>query len=141
MIDGSGTHVCPIRVYYEDTDAAGIVYYANYMKFAERGRTEMLRSVGLAHRDLLADHGIAFAVRNLSADYLRPARLDDSLTVHSRLIELRGASMSAKQVVRRADEDLVRMTVRLACIDRQGQPARLPKTLRAALGAYSYDTR
>lgn len=139
MADGPATHICPVRVYYEDTDAEGIVYYANYLKFAERGRTEMLREAGIEHRELLQEHGIAFAVRNMSADYVKPARLDDALTVHSRLLDLRGASMSAEQIVRRADEDLVRLSVRLACIDRQGRPARMPPTLRAVLAAYTHD--
>jgi acyl-CoA thioester hydrolase len=141
MFDGPAIHVCPVRVYYEDTDAEGIVYYANYLKFAERGRTEMLREAGIGHRALLADHGIAFAVRNMSADYIRPAKLDDALTVHSRLLALRGASMSAEQIVRRNDEDLVRLTMRLACIDRQGRPARLPSTLRQALETYRHDVQ
>ena len=139
MADGPATHICPVRVYYEDTDAEGIVYHANYLKFAERGRTEMLREAGIEHRELLQEHGIAFAVRNMSADYVKPARLDDALTVHSRLLDLRGASMSAEQIVRRADEDLVRLSVRLACIDRQGRPARMPPTLRAVLAAYTHD--
>lgn len=139
MADSPATHICPVRVYYEDTDAEGIVYYANYLKFAERGRTEMLREAGIEHRELLQEHGIAFAVRNMSADYVKPARLDDALTVHSRLLDLRGASMSAEQIVRRADEDLVRLSVRLACIDRQGRPARMPPTLRAVLAAYTHD--
>lgn len=139
MADSPATHICPVRVYYEDTDAEGIVYYANYLKFAERGRTEMLREAGIEHRELLQEHGIAFAVRNMSADYVKPARLDDALTVHSRLLDLRGASMSAEQIVRRADEDLVRLSVRLACIDRQGRPARMPPTLRAMLAAYTHD--
>ena len=112
-----------------------------YLKFAERGRTEMLREAGIGHRALWAKHGIAFAVRNFSADYLRPAKLDDALTVQSRLLAVRGASMSAEQIVRRDDEDLVRMTVRLACIDRQGRPARLPSSLRQALETYRHDVQ
>ncbi len=139
MIDAPAIHVCPVRVYYEDTDADGIVYYANYLKFAERGRTEMLRAAGIAHRELWENHGISFAVRNLSADYIKPAKLDDALTVHRRLLAVRGASMSAEQIVRREDEDLMRLTVRLACIDRRGRPARLPQAIRSALGAYKHD--
>ncbi len=139
MSDIGATHVCPVRVYYEDTDAEGIVYYANYLKFAERGRTEMLRAAGIAHPTLWANHGVGFAVRNMTADYLKPAKLDDVLAVHSRLINLRGASMSAEQIVRRADEDLVRLTVRLACIDRNGRPKRLPDLFRTALDSYRHD--
>src|SRR6266487_2207381 len=75
------THSMPLRVYYEDTDAAGIVYYANYLKFAERGRTEMMRALGFAHSSIRAETGTVFTVRRLSADYRSPARLDDALTV------------------------------------------------------------
>lgn len=136
MTEAPLTHVYPIRVYYEDTDAEGIVYYANYMKFAERGRTEMLRAAGIEHSTLWDEHGVGFAVRNVTADYLKPAKLDDALTVHSRLLAVRGASMSAEQVVKREREDLVRMSLRLACIDRGGKPARFPKQLRLKLDAY-----
>lgn len=141
MADGAAVHICPVRVYYEDTDAAGIVYYANYLKFAERGRTEMLREGGIGHRDLWDKHGVGFAVRNMSADYIKPAHLDDALTVHSKLLTLRGASMSAEQVVRRNDEDLVKLSVRLACIDRRGRPARLPRSVRSVLEAYTHDVQ
>ena len=136
MTEASSIHVYPIRVYYEDTDAEGIVYYANYLKFAERGRTEMLRAAGIDHTTLWDTHGVGFAVRNITADYLKPAKLDDALTVHSRLLSVRGASMSAEQVVKREREDLVHMSVRLACIDHGGKPARFPKQLRLDLDAY-----
>lgn len=139
MSDLGGTHICPVRVYYEDTDAEGIVYYANYLKFAERGRTEMLRAAGVAHPRLWAEHGVGFAVRHMTADYLKPAKLDDELAVHSRLLEIRGASMKAEQIVRRAEEDLVRLTVRLACIDRSGKPRRLPEIFRTALDSFRHD--
>lgn len=139
MSESLSVHICPVRVYYEDTDSEGIVYYANYLKFAERGRTEMLRTAGIVHPTLWETHGVGFAVRSMTADYLKPARLDDALTVHSRLLSLHGASMSAEQVVKRDGEELVRLTVRLACIDREGKPARLPEPLRAALGPYTHD--
>jgi acyl-CoA thioester hydrolase len=132
-------HTCPVRVYYEDTDAGGIVYYANYLKFAERGRTEMLRDVGIGHSDIWNSCGVRFAVRNLSADYIKPARLDDALIVHSKLLSLRGASIDTEQVVRRNNEDLVRLSVRLACINYAGRPARLPSAIRSALEAYRHD--
>ena len=74
-----GVHVFPVRVYYEDTDAGGIVYYANYLKFAERARTELLRIAGITHSDLMAESGVAFAVRHCAADFIKPARLDDPL--------------------------------------------------------------
>ncbi len=128
-----GTHVLPLRVYYEDTDAAGIVYYANYLKFAERGRTEMMRHFGVEHRDYLREHGVAFAVRHCAADYRKPARLDDAVTVTTRLTALQGASMEVAQTVERDGAVLVALTLKLACITTDGRPTRVPAVLRAAL--------
>ena len=128
-----------IRVYYEDTDSGGVVYYANYLKFAERGRTEMLRAAGIEHPALWEAHGVGFAVRRVTADYLKPARLDDALSIHTCMTDVRGASLSALQVVRRDGEDLVRLSVHLACIDRDGRPARMPPPLRSALHALQND--
>lgn len=125
-------HVFPIRVYYEDTDAAGIVYYANYLKFAERARTEMLRERGFDHRKLDAKDGVAFAVRSCNADYLLPARLDDALEVHTRVTHIGGASLEADQDITREDAILTRLKVRLACINRAGRPARIPAAILAA---------
>lgn len=126
-------HVFPMRVYFEDTDAAGIVYYANYLKFAERARTEMLREMGVNHARMMADDGLAFTVRRCSVDYLKPARLDDRLEVHTRLLEVRGASLVAEQTVRGKRGDLARLGLRLACTDSAGRPARMPGRLRARL--------
>ena len=129
----SRTHVFPLRVYYEDTDAGGVVYYANYLRYAERARGEMLRAVGIEQRALMESDGIVFAVRRCEVDYLRPARLDDALEVVTGNIELEAASLWAEQVVRRGTDDLVRMRLRLACVGAGGRPARLPSYLRAAL--------
>lgn len=126
----AGEHVLPLRVYYEDTDTTGVVYYANYLKFAERGRTEFLRALDLDHGRLLADDDVHFVVRSCLADYQRPARLDDRLEVRTRLAELRRASMRMEQDVTRAGEHLVRLDVRLACVGRDGRPVRLPARLR-----------
>lgn len=125
-------HVFPLRVYYEDTDAAGIVYYANYLKFAERARTEMLRERGFDHRELDAKDGVAFAVRTCNADYLLPARLDDALEVRTRVTHIGGASLEADQDIAREDAILTRLKVRLACINRAGRPARIPAAILAA---------
>ena len=116
-----GVHVFPLRVYYEDTDAAGIVYYANYLKFAERARTEMLRALGTNQSRLAAEQGIAFAVSRCTADYLKPARLDDRLEVHTRVTEVGGASLSADQAVKGEAGELVRLDVRLACTNPAGR--------------------
>ncbi len=127
------THVLTCRVYYEDTDAAGIVYYANYLKFAERARTEFMRCLGADHTELRNVDGLAFAVRRCTVDYLRPARLDDVIAVHTRVTHVGGASLSMDQTVRRDGEDITALDVRLVCIDADGQPLRLPDRLRAAL--------
>ena len=132
VFDGAA-HVYPLRVYYEDTDAAGIVYYANYLRFAERARTEMMRSLGLNHSGMMAEEGVVFAVRHCTADFLAPARLDDWLEVVTRITGLRGASLGMEQWVRRDGADLVRMSLKLACMTLAGRPSRIPATLRADL--------
>lgn len=130
-----GAYLFPVRVYYEDTDAAGLVYYANYLKFAERARTEMLRRLGVEQERLRADTGLVFVVRRCAADYLLPARLDDDLVVVTRLKALGGASLDLDQDVRRGDALLVRLVFQIACLGQNGRPQRLPPVLRAALGS------
>jgi len=131
-----GRHILPIRIYYEDTDAAGIVYYANYLRFAERGRTEMLRLAGIEQRELARRHGMAFAVRDCAVDYRQPARLDGLIEVRSRLTGLRAASAEAEQLICRDGATLARLDVRVACIDGEGRAIRMPAPLRAALEPY-----
>ena len=131
----SDAHIFPLRVYYEDTDAGGIVYYANYLRFAERARTEYLRSVGADHQTLLAEDGIAFTVRQCSVDYMSPAFLDDPLEVHTRFLEVRGASLRAEQVVKRKTDELARLNVCLACVGDDGRPRRMPTAFRSALSS------
>jgi acyl-CoA thioester hydrolase len=127
------THSMPLRVYYEDTDAAGIVYYANYLKFAERGRTEMMRELGFAHSRIAAETGIVFTVRRCSADYRAAARLDDTLTVETRIQEIGAATLSLDQQIRREGETIVALDVLVACVGSDGRPRRVPPGLRAAL--------
>ncbi len=124
-------HSFKIRVYYEDTDVGGIVYYANYLKFAERARTEMLREGGVDQGKLAAETGHVFAVRRCTADYLRPARLDDLLTVTTRVMGVGGARVDLEQRVHRAevghgDHDLAILSVQLACLDQRGRAVRWP---------------
>lgn len=122
-----------IRVYYEDTDFSGFVYHASYLRFMERGRTELLRGLAGDQSDLHRDaDGLVFVVRKMSLDYLRPARMDDALTIVTHTSELRGASMHLDQEVRRGEEVLVRAEVVVACV-RQGRAIRLPDSLRRAL--------
>ena len=129
-------HIFPIRVYYEDTDAAGVVYHAGYLRFAERARTEMLRLAGISLARMRDDHGLVFAVRDCAVDFLAPARLDDMLEVCSRLVKLAGASLKAEQSIGRDGSELARLGVRVACVDTGGRPARIPAELREALEPY-----
>jgi acyl-CoA thioester hydrolase len=127
------THSMKLRVYYEDTDAAGIVYYANYLKFAERGRTEMMRQLGFAHSAIVEESGVVFTVRRLAADYRLPARLDDALTVETRVGDIGAATLRLDQQIRRAEKVLVALDVLVACVGRDGRPRRVPVGLRDAL--------
>ena len=126
-------HRLPVRVYYEDTDFSGAVYHASYLRFMERGRTELLRALDVAQSDLHAD-GLAFAVRRMTIDWLRPARMDDVLTVETRPGEVRGASMTLAQAVLRGQEVLVTAGVTVAAV-RAGRAVRIPDALRRALAA------
>jgi acyl-CoA thioester hydrolase len=136
LIEGR-VHRLPLRVYYEDTDAGGIVYHASYLRFAERARTEVLRCLGCDHATLRA-LGLSFAVRRCTADFLAPARLDDRLVVETRLERLGRASLDLEQRVVAADGQLlVQLAVRLALLCGTLRPARLPAALRTALGALS----
>ncbi|GAB4171249.1 MAG: tol-pal system-associated acyl-CoA thioesterase [Rhodocyclaceae bacterium] len=129
------TFVFPVRVYFEDTDAAGIVYYASYLKFLERSRTEWLRALGFGQERLRQQCGIGFAVRSLSIDYLKPARLDDELLVISRLHEAGRARLVFDQRIECAGAPIARAGVRVACVDlRSMKPAALPEALRRTFG-------
>ena len=127
------SHSIDIRVYYEDTDAGGIVFYANYLKFAERGRTEYLRNLGFENKSLMDKQGVIFVVRKIEADYLTPAYLDDMLRMETSVIELKNASFKMKQSLFRHKELVFSVDVILVCVDRAGKPVRLPDELRTAM--------
>ncbi len=129
------THAMRLRVYYEDTDASGIVYHANFLKFAERGRTEMMRALGFAHSGIAAETGIVFTVRRVTADYRLPARLDDLLEVETRIVEIGGARLLLDQRICRDGAVLVALEIVVACVGRDGRPRRIPPALRTALAA------
>jgi acyl-CoA thioester hydrolase len=134
-----GRHVMPVRVYYEDTDFSGIVYHANYLRFMERGRTNYLRLLGADHGALFAQAeseapGLAFVVRAMQIEFLKPARMDDVLTVETTPQEVKGASIMLRQRVMRADETLVEARVRVACVA-GGRARPIPKALRMAMQA------
>jgi acyl-CoA thioester hydrolase len=120
-----------VRVYYEDTDAGGVVFYANYLRFMERARTEWLRSIGFEHETLINEHGILFAVRSVTIDYKRPAHLDDLISITSQLISNRGASIKFRQLIKNgADELLAQAEVKVACLNATTMKASpMPKEL------------
>ncbi|MBI1906487.1 MAG: tol-pal system-associated acyl-CoA thioesterase [Rhodocyclales bacterium] len=125
------TFTLPVRVYYEDTDAAGVVYYANYLRFCERARTEWLRSMGYDQRTLLETTGIAFVVRSVQADFKVSARLDDALEVVSSIARLGHASLVFAQNIIRDQELILDSIVTIACIDtRKQRPCAIPSDLR-----------
>lgn len=128
------THTLNVRVYYEDTDLAGIVYYANYLKFIERGRSEWLRDLGINQAQLKADGSGVFAVRRVVADYRAPARFDDLLQVQTRYLSHSGARIVLHQAVRRAEALLFEAEVTLVCISEAGRPITLPASLLAQIG-------
>jgi acyl-CoA thioester hydrolase len=126
-------HRQTIRVYFEDTDAAGIVYYANYLKFAERARTDMLRDLGVSHAEMIKRDGLVLVVRRCEIDYLKPARLDDLLTIETAAGKLGGASVELIQRVLRDGEVLAELKVLVVCIGRDGRPARIPDYVRGTI--------
>jgi len=126
-------HRFPIRVYWEDTDASGIVYHANHIKFAERARTEALREAGLNQSSLWDTQGIGFVLRRLSCDYTKPARLDDALVVTTHLKEFGKASITLEQVVTRNEDVLATLIVKLAIIDRDFKLVKLTDEFKHTL--------
>ena len=129
-VDWSNAHVWPVRVYYEDTDAGGVVFYANYLKFMERARTEWLRALGVEQQKLVMQTGIGFIVAALDMKYRAPARLDDQLVVQTTVTQARRASLNFAQRVVRADKVLAEGQIRVGCVRLSClKPAALPDTL------------
>jgi acyl-CoA thioester hydrolase len=126
-------HRFPIRVYYEDTDMAGIVYYANYLRYIERARSDWVRGLGIDQRALRED-GVVFAVRRVEADYLQPARFDDALEVQTETRGATGARLTLFQQVWRGETLLFRAEVVIVCLGPSGQPLRLPANMRRMPG-------
>ena len=136
----AGAHLLPVRVYYEDTDFSGVVYHANYLRFMERGRTDYLRLLGADQRELFEQAqqeapGFAFVVRAMSIDFLKPARMDDVLTIITAPEEVKGASITLHQRVMREHDLLVEAHVRVAFVS-GGRARPIPKALRAAMSAH-----
>ena len=128
----------PVRVYYEDTDSGGVVYYANYLKFLERARTEWLRAAGFEQPELMRDHNVIFVVRSVAIEYLQPARFNDALQVTLALEKLGSCTLDVFQTVAR-DRRLVEARVQLVCVDnRDGfKPVRIPAVIRQQLESIS----
>jgi acyl-CoA thioester hydrolase len=132
---GGNLHLLPVRVYYEDTDFSGVVYHASYLRFFERGRTELLRALGIEHKMIFAEGGdesFHFVVRRMAIDFARPALMDDALVVETRLAEIGGASLEMAQRILRQSEVLVTAEVRIGFVA-GGKARRLPKDLAARM--------
>lgn len=128
-----GQHVLTVRVYFEDTDASGIVYHANYLRFMERGRTEFCRLLGVEQSAMMADERYrVFALHSCRLRFLRPARVDDRLEVVSRVVDVGAAAIDVEQTIRCAGQDVMQGAVRVALIDQTGRPRRLPPAMRDA---------
>lgn len=138
---GQHIHHHPVRIYYEDTDAGGIVYHANYLRFCERARSEMLRSAGCNNAQLAAETGFMFVVRHAELDYHLPALLDDALEVQSTITKIGGASAVIKQDIYREETLLVNVQIVLVCIDiATKRPVKIPDSMREILGRFTNDT-
>jgi acyl-CoA thioester hydrolase len=132
----------PVRVYWEDTDAGGVVYHAQYVAFLERARSEWMRSCGYAQDRLRREQDLVFAVRAITVDFLKPARLDDALDVGVELHECRRASLVFRQSIRRGEERLLTASVRIAALDAGGfRPRAIPQPLYDQLKALEHDPR
>lgn len=124
----------PVRVYYEDTDAGGVVFYANYLKFYERARTENLRAMGFEQDQLMTEESVIFVVRSVQLDYLKPAKFNDLLNVTAQFSAVKSASLIFAQTVCRDDEVLNKATIRIACLDAETMcPKLIPEALKHAL--------
>lgn len=130
-------HSIPIRVYYEDTDAGGVVYHASFLKYGERGRTEFLRSLQFENKKLHENEGILFVVRRIEADYLAPARLDDHLTLKTQVKSVKNTSMIMAQSVYNQENLVFKMDVTLVCVDAETfRPTRFPDEIKTAFEKY-----
>jgi acyl-CoA thioester hydrolase len=125
-------HRLTVRVYFEDTDFSGFAYHGSYVRFMERGRTELIRSLAVSQADLFERERFAFVVRRMTIDFRKPARMDDELSVATTVIEMRGATLRLAQAIMRRDETLVTAEV-LVAATRDGRATRIPDSLRSAM--------
>ncbi len=134
-LDESG-HVLPVRVYYEDTDFTGIVYHGAYVRFFERARSDFLRMIGIHHSELADGPSLTFAVRSMTLDFQKPAKIDDVLEIRTSLAEYKGARIKLDQLIYKDDVLLVSAAVTVAVISSEGKPTRLPSELAVKLGQH-----
>ncbi|MDA0781195.1 MAG: tol-pal system-associated acyl-CoA thioesterase [Rickettsiales bacterium] len=123
-------HEISYRIYYEDTDSGGVVYHANYLKFAERARTDFLRSIGITQSTLAKEQGILFVVRHIEMDLLKGAKLDDMLNIKTNIDKMSGASMVMNQTISAYENLLCKITVKVACVNSDIAPVRIPKEIK-----------
>lgn len=126
------THTYPVRVYYEDTDMAGIVYHANYLRYIERARSDWVRQLG-NDQNAMRDAGIVWVVRRIEADYISTAKFEDGLTVETEMSDLTGVRLTMTQSVKRGETEIFHAVVTAVCMNSEGKPVRLPAEIRALL--------
>ncbi len=132
------TFTWPVRVYYEDTDAGGVVYHGNYLKFCERARTEWLRSMGFEQTDLRAQHGLVFVIRSAALQYLRPAKFNDELRVLARIVKLGRSAFEFEQEIWRNEEKLVTAHIVVVCVTAEGfRPVAIPEHIRSKIQEFA----
>ncbi|MCB1531302.1 MAG: tol-pal system-associated acyl-CoA thioesterase [Alphaproteobacteria bacterium] len=130
-------HKFPIRVYYEDTDAGGIVYHSNFLNFCERARCEMLRDLGYQVTKIAKDFGLMFVIKHADVEYISPGRLDDSLEVVTSIADIKNTSFKMTQIVEKSGQILCKILITVVCVDIQSvKPVRLPDELRTAFDPY-----
>ncbi|NQZ14212.1 MAG: YbgC/FadM family acyl-CoA thioesterase [Alphaproteobacteria bacterium] len=129
-------HTADYRVYYEDTDAVGIMYHANYISFCERGRSDLLRDLGLPASEVFEKLGIGFVIRHIDCDYLKMVKLDDLLTVETQVLSMKNTSFVMRQTISCQNSPVFKMDVSIVCVDRNGKPTRAPEGLREKFADY-----
>ena len=132
------TFINNVRVYYEDTDAGGVVYHSNYLKYAERARTEMLRKINIEQAKLKLEHNIQFIVKEIKIEFTKPAKLDQLLTLKSYLLKIAAAKIKMKQIIYKDSELLANINLTLGSVNTNGKPTRLPKFIHKKLEAVLY---
>lgn len=130
LSDDKKTHFFPVRIYFEDTDAGGIVYHSRYLNFCERARAELLRTYGIESTSMMKEHKCGFAVLHVEMDFRKPAHLDEELIIQSRLMEIKGASSKVSHIIKYGDDVLVDITIVLVCMGHGERPVRIPEPIR-----------